>query len=358
VTLAQLQAQAAQKLRPEVWDFIDGGSGDELTLRANRSAFDRIELRPRVLVDVTQCDLSTQVLGTPVQMPILVAPLAFQRLVHPEGELASARAARACGTLSVAATLATVTLEETAVASGGAAWFQLYVFRDRAVTEALVARAAAAGYRALVVTVDAPRLGARDRDRRNGFTLPADLLPANLPRKVAGELGQATPGRSALGQHADNQFERALTWKDLEWLRLHSKLPLILKGVLSPEDARLAAEHGADGVVVSNHGGRQLDGAQASIDALPEVVEAVGGRIEVFLDGGIRRGTDVLKAVAAGARAVLVGRPVLWGLAVEGEAGVRQVLELLRQELELAMVLAGCSSLSKLDATFLVRSTR
>jgi isopentenyl diphosphate isomerase/L-lactate dehydrogenase-like FMN-dependent dehydrogenase len=315
-------------MEPSAWDYYQSGSDDEVTLRANRASFERIQLRPRMLVDVGTCDTSTTVLGTSVRMPIMIAPTAFHCLAHPEGECATARAAGSVGALMVASTSSTRSLEDIASAGSGSLWFQLYV-SGRKGTEQLVHRAATAGYGALVVTVDSPRWGHKERAIRSGFRLP---LKANFTDVAAEELV-------------------SLTWSSLAWLRSLSSLPVVLKGILTAEDAVLALEHGVEGIIVSNHGGRQLDGVSASIEALAEVVEAVDGRCEVYLDGGIRRGTDILKALALGARAVLVGRPVLWGLAVNGAEGVSHVLELLRAELELAMVLAGRPTVESIDRT-------
>lgn len=336
VNLDDYEAQARATLPAAAFDYIAGGSDDEVTLRANRTAFAARRLRPRVLVDVRQPQTATTLLGTPVTTPIFVAPASAHRLAHPDGELATARAAARLGTIMTVATLATHSLEAIA-ATGVSAWFQLYIYRDLAVTERLVRRAAAAGYRALVLTVDTPRLGRRERDLRHGFRLPPDLALANFADDAwPGELG---------GERA------AITWESLAWLRGLTALPLILKGILTAEDARLAVAHGAAGIVVSNHGGRQLDGALPALDALPEIAAAVGDRCELYLDGGVRRGTDVLKALALGARAVALARPVLWGLAVNGEDGAYDVLRLLADEFTLAMALAGRPTLAGIDAS-------
>jgi isopentenyl diphosphate isomerase/L-lactate dehydrogenase-like FMN-dependent dehydrogenase len=294
-------------------------------------------LRPRVLVDVSSVTTRTTVLGTEVSMPILVAPTAFHRLAHPDGELATARAAAATGTIMCLSTLATAGAAEVAAAApDGARWYQLYWHPDRGLTKAIVEEASEAGFGAIVLTVDLPVLGNRERDLRTGFTLSDDLVPAfsRTPTHAAAE------GSEVLGWSVDP----TLTWDDLEWLRSLSDLPLLVKGVLAAEDALLALEHGCAGVVVSNHGGRQLDGVPASLDVLPEIAEVLAGRCAVFMDGGIRRGTDVAKALALGANAVLVGRPVLWGLVHDGQAGAERVLSLLRAELELTLALLGCTS--------------
>jgi len=337
VNVFEYEALAQAKMDPAHWDYIQGGSDDEVTLRANRTAFERIQLRPRVLVDVSTSalDMRTTVLGTPVSMPIIVAPMAMHCLAHPEGECATAQAAGRANTLMIASTTATRSLEEIAQAASGPLWFQLYVYPSLQFAEKLVHRAESAGYRAIVLTVDLPTLGNREKDRRNNVTIPPP------------------PFREAnfVDIDKDGQEWVTLTWECLSWLRSITSLPILLKGILTAEDALLAIEHGMDGIIVSNHGGRQLDTALASIEALPEIVEAVAGRCEIYCDGGIRRGTDILKALALGARAVLVGRPVLWGLAVNGTEGANDVLEILRKELELAMALSGRPTLNNIDQT-------
>ena len=342
INLAEVESRALGRLTPMARDYYASGATDEVTLRWNREAYERIALRPRALVDVSARDLSTTVLGRRHPWPVIVAPSAFQRLAHPDGEAAVARAAAAEGVTMTLSTLASTSIEDVAAAAPGAPrWFQLYVFRDRVLTRELVARAEAAGYEALVLTVDAPLLGRRERDARNRFALPEGITAANL----AGARSQITSegAESGLLQYFSTQIDPTLTWTDLEWLCSTTRLPVLVKGILRADDAARAIEAGARGVIVSNHGGRQLDTAVASIDALPEVVEAAAGRAPVLVDGGIRRGTDILKALALGADAVLLGRPILWGL-VDGEPGVRHVLQLLRAEFDLAMALAGCAS--------------
>jgi 4-hydroxymandelate oxidase len=307
-------------------------------MRENRAAFERWVLRPRMLVDVSEVTTATTVLGTEASMPLLVAPTAFQRMAHPEGELAMARGAAAAGTVMCLSTLATATVEEVAEASeDGARWFQLYWSQDRGVVTDLLDRAAASGFTALLLTVDLPELGRRERDLRTGFEIPEEI-PVPIFLALAESVGAVSP------TDINWAVDRSLTWRDLEWLRSVSSLPLLVKGILTAEDALQAVEAGADGVVVSNHGGRQLDGVAAALDALPEVVEVVGERAVVLMDSGIRRGTDVVKALALGAQAVLAGRAPLWGLAVDGSNGVERVLELLREEIQLALALCGCAS--------------
>jgi isopentenyl diphosphate isomerase/L-lactate dehydrogenase-like FMN-dependent dehydrogenase len=335
INVADYERLAAERLEPGALGYFAGGAGDERTLQANVEAFARWHLRPRVLVDVSAASTATTVLDTPVSMPLLVAPVALQRMLHPDGEPAMARAAAAAGTIMTLSTIATTRPADVAAAAPQAAlWFQVYVLKDRSVTRALIDEAVEHGFRALMVTVDAPRAGRRERDLRTGFAVPPGIdMPA--VRSAAGTAGPVTP------QEFFALVDPSLSWKDFERLAADSPLPVLLKGVLTAEDARHACDHGAAGVVVSNHGGRQLDGVAASLDALPEVVEAVGGRVEVLVDGGVRRGTDVLVALALGARAVMVGRPAIWGLAVGGEAGAGRVLELLRDEVELALALLG-----------------
>jgi 4-hydroxymandelate oxidase len=349
VNLSEAEASARERLPYPVYCYYAGGAHDEITLAENRRAYDRIALRPRVLVDVSRRDLSTTVLGERVDLPVLVAPMAFQRMAHPDGELATVRAVEAAGSIMTLSTLSTASVEDVRAATNRPLWFQLYVHQDRSVTRALVERVEALGYGALVLTVDTPLLGRRERDVRNEFQLPPGITIANVMPGGSTTLGVAERD-SALAAYFAGMHDASLTWSDLEWLRSTTRLPVLLKGVLRADDAARAAEHGASGVIVSNHGGRQLDTALATIRALPEIAQAVGGRVELFIDGGIRRGTDVLKAIALGARAVLVGRPVLWGLTVAGEAGVRRVLELLRDELDLAMALCGCARLEEVTA--------
>ena len=355
INLFEYQTLASQKLPQMALDYYASGSWDEITLRDNRAAFERYKLRPRMLVDVSQRDLSTKILGQSLQLPILIAPMAFQCLAHPEGEIATAKAAAKLGALMVLSTMATKSMEEVAnVRNQTPQWFQLYVHRDRGLTKALVERAHAAGFKALCLTVDAPVLGKREKDTHNQFVLPPGMELANLATLTDLEI-PSKPGESGLFAYFLEQLNPALTWADLEWLQSLSPLPLVVKGILRGDDAIRAVEHGAKAVIVSNHGGRQLDGAIASIDALSEVVAAVGDKAEVLVDGGIRRGTDVLKALALGAKAVLLGRPVLWGLAVGGEAGVQHAIELLRDELDLAIALSGCAKLKDIDPTLVVR---
>jgi isopentenyl diphosphate isomerase/L-lactate dehydrogenase-like FMN-dependent dehydrogenase len=348
VCVADFERLAEERLEPGAFGYYAGGAGDELALTGNIEAWRRLRLRPRVLVDVSAVSTETSVLGTAVSMPLLVAPTAIQRLAHPDGEPGMARAAAAAGTLMCVSTLATASPAEVAAAAPGAPrWFQLYVFRDRGVTRSFVDEAAAHGYGAIVLTVDAPRLGRRERDVRTGFRVPAEIVVPSMA--ALGGWAGATP-LELLGA-----IDPGLSWGDLEQLRSYSSLPLVLKGIQTAEDAALACEHGVDAVVVSNHGGRQLDAVAPTAELLPEVVEAAAGRVEVYVDGGIRRGSDVVKALALGARAALAGRAPLWGLACEGEAGALRVLELLREETELALALCGCTSPAEVAPAHLTR---
>lgn len=358
VSVFDYESLAADHLTQMALDYYNSGAWDEVTLRDNRAAFERLKIRPRMLVDVSKRNLTTEVLGQSLQMPLLIAPMAFQCLAHPDGEIATARAAASAGIGMVLSTLATKSIEDVAAAthpetSTSPQWFQLYVHRDRGLTRALVERAYAAGYKALCLTVDAPVLGRRERDKRNQFALPPGMGLANLVS--LSDLGiPKQAGESGLFTYSVQQLDPAVTWRDLEWLQSLCPLPLVLKGILRGDDAEKAVECGASVIVVSNHGGRQLDGAIASIDALAEVVEAVDGRAEVLVDGGIRRGVDILKALALGAKAVMLGRPVLWALATAGEAGVSHVIKLLREELDVAMALSGCATLQDIDSSLLV----
>jgi isopentenyl diphosphate isomerase/L-lactate dehydrogenase-like FMN-dependent dehydrogenase len=341
---------AEEKLPAGPLAYFAAGAGDEWTLRENVAAYRRWTLRPRVLRDVTEVLTSTTVLGTDIAFPMLVAPMAYQRHAHPEGECAMAQGAAEAGTIMCMSTFATSTPAEVCASAPDAPrWFQLYAFRDESVTRSLVEQAVAAGFRALVLTVDAPYFGRRERDIRTGWMIPNDpLVPA-----LAAALGGMR--ETSIIEHF-SLVSPSLSWKDVERLAGESGLPVLVKGIHTAEDALLAAEHGAAGVVVSNHGGRQLDGVAASIDMLPEVVEAVGSEIEVLVDGGVRRGADVAIALSLGARAVLVGRPVLWGLVVDGAAGARRVLELLRDELVLVLGLLGCTTPDELSRAHVARA--
>ncbi len=343
---------AEETLEAGAFGYFAGGAGDESTLRENVAGYSRWHLRPRVLTGIDEVTTATTVLGMPVSVPLLVAPVAFQRMAHADGEPGTARAAAAVETIMVLSTLATSTPADVAAAAPDCRrWFQLYCYRDQGITTAMIEQAAEAGFEAIVLTVDAPVLGRRERDLRTGFVIPASVTVPSFA---------AAAGGPSAGTPADmfSLMDPAIGWRELERLTTESSLPVLVKGLVTAEDAVLACDHGAAAIVVSNHGGRQLDGASATIDALPEVVQAVAGRVEVLVDGGIRRGTDVLKALALGAQATLVGRPVVWGLAVDGEAGVRRVLELLRDEIELGLTLLGCESPESVASPHVTRAPR
>jgi 4-hydroxymandelate oxidase len=353
LNLGEYENAARAILPGPVFDYIAGGAGDLETLRANRAAFASWRLLPRVLRGAIRPDTHVTVLGTELAFPVLLAPTGFHRLAHEEGEKASARAARDAGTIFVASAASTYPMEDVAE-HAGPWWFQLYAYRDRALTRDLVQRAEACGTSALVVTVDTPVIGRRETEVRNQFALPEGVTWANLAREGYGLLDAMPPG-STLGDFVARNL-MALSWEDMDWLCSTTKLPVIPKGIVHPDDARIALDHGARAIVVSNHGGRQLDSGIATLDALPGVANAAGREVEVLLDGGVRRGTDIIKALALGARAVLIGRPYLYGLALAGEAGVRRVLELLVAELTVDLALCGCASVKNVDSELLVRS--
>ncbi len=341
VSTTDFEAPAAERLHPVARAYIDGGSFDERTLQDNLATWDRYRLRPRMLTDASRLDMTTMILGRPTALPVGVAPAALHGLAHEDGELATARAAAAAGAINVLSTMSSHSIEAVAEAApGGRRWFQLYVQPDLALSRDLVQRAAAAGYEALCVTIDVPVLGYRDEVVRHRFD-PGPGAYANLVRR--GAWGDGNELEGALDARSIR-----FTWDSLTEIRSWAPVPLVLKGILTAEDARLAVEHGADAVWVSNHGGRQLDRVAAGVDVLEEVVDAVAGRAEVYLDGGIRRGPDVLIAMALGARAVFTARPFLWGLVCAGEAGVARVFEILREEIERSLVLVGVASPSAL----------
>jgi 4-hydroxymandelate oxidase len=352
VNLFDVERLAAQRLERTAFDYIAGGADDELTLGANQAAFQRWRLVPRVLRDVSVIETATTFLGTAVSMPVGIAPVSFQHLAHPDAELATVRAAGAAGLAFCLSTMSSRSIEdvaEAAVATDGPLWFQLYVHRDRTRSADLVHRAHAAGYRALVVTVDLPMAGNRERDRRNRLPYPQVFGNFGTAEEVRAHGGSMS---TVVGGFNDASF----TWADLAWLRDLTDQPLVLKGILAPDDALLAVEHGASAIVVSNHGGRQLDRTPPTADALPAIVEAVAGRAEIYLDGGVRRGTDVLTALALGARGVFIGRPAIFGLAVAGEAGVARVLESLRREVRTDMALLGIRAVDEVSPAHLQRA--
>jgi 4-hydroxymandelate oxidase len=352
ITVREFEDAARERLDPVYFDYVSGGARDEVTLRANEAGFARLALLPRMLRGQEKRDLETPLFGSRASMPILLSPTAFHRLMTPEGERATARAAAAADTILITSMAATVAVEDVVAAArevtgdaGPDIWFQLYIQPRRDVTQALVTRATRAGAAALVVTVDSPVLGVNERNDRHGFhDLPAGMCCENM-RGLAGEDGHV---RSI-------EMSPAMSWEHVDQLRSMTRLPIVLKGILHPQDAVIALEHGVDGLLLSNHGGRQLDGVPATIDLLPAMAAAVDGRVPLLLDGGIRRGADVVKALALGATAVGIGRPVMWGLAVGGEAGARRVLELLRTELDHTLALCGAASTTDLTPDLLVR---
>jgi len=342
---------ARAKLSKEISDYYEGGALDEITLRENTAGWERLRLYYQVLAGVGERDLGTTLLGQKISMPICVAPTAFHKLACGEGEIATARAAKAAGTLFILSSLSNTAMESVFAQAAGPRWFQLYIYRDREITRALVQRAEAAGADAIVLTVDAPGLGTRERDMRNRFTLPEGLSVENLSPLGKGKMPEVTG--SGLAAYVRDNFKSDLSFEDLDWLCGSTRLPIVVKGVCRSDDARRTVEHGAKAIVVSNHGGRQLDTAPATSEVLPHIVDVVSDRCEIYVDGGIRRGSDVLKARALGARAVMVGRPILWGLTVAGEKGALDVLEILRRELDEAMLLCGCTRVSDINRSLL-----
>lgn len=347
VTLDDWEPLAKERLDPMAYAYLVGGAGDEVTLRGNIEGFARIRLRPRMLVDVSSIDTSTLLFGQTLKVPVLLAPVAYQKLIHPDGELESVRGANAAGIPFVASTSATTSIEDIARESTVAPWFQLYGSHDREFTKDLVDRARESGCTVLCFTVDAPVRGQRDRDTRVGFRLPPGIERPNFrnlnPQARAGN--PRAEGRSIYSPNLDPK----LTWEYFEWLRSVAKMPVVLKGLVTAEDAGRAVSAGADGIVVSNHGGRVIDTVTPAIEALPEIVEATEGGVPILLDGGVRRGTDVIKAIALGASAVLIGRPYLYALAVEGAEGVRKCIDLLHREIEMAMAACGRPDVASID---------
>ncbi|KAL5977183.1 Lactoylglutathione lyase [Asimina triloba] len=368
--VSQYQPLAKERLPKMVYDYYASGAEDQWTLQENELAFRRILFRPRILIDVTRIDMNTTVLGYKISMPIMVAPTAMQKMAHPEGEYATARAASAAGTIMTLSSWSTSSVEEVASTGPGIRFFQLYVYKDRNVVAQLVRRAERAGFKAIALTVDTPRLGRREADIRNRFTLPPHLTLKNFEGLDLGKMDKSND--SGLASYVAGQIDQSLSWKvcmvenqfifldvaqDVKWLQTITSMPILVKGVLTAEDTRIAIQTGAAGIIVSNHGARQLDYSPATVSALEEVVRAAQGRVPVFVDGGIRRGTDVFKALALGASGIFIGRPVVFSLAVDGEAGVRKVLQMLRDEFELTMALNGCTSLKEITRSHIVTET-
>lgn len=355
INLLDYEQLARDRLPKTIYDYYAGGADDGITLRENNVSFERIRLLPHVLVDVSQRDISTTLLGARIPAPIVIAPMALAGMAHPLAEVAIALGAD--GIPMAVSTLSSTRIEDIAATEATRFWFQLYVYRDRDTTRQLVERAEAAGYQALVITVDVAVAGNRERDRRNRFKMPEGVTLKNLAGfnldKVTGKNDD-----SAIAAYIASQIDPSLTWQDIDWLRSLTSLPILLKGILHADDARLAVEHGVAGIVVSNHGGRQLDTVPAAIDVLPEIAAAVGDQMDILIDGGIRRGTDIMKAIALGATAVMVGRPIMWGVAVGGEAGTRHVLEILRTEFDSVMALCGCTSVADITPDLIWRPDR
>ncbi len=370
--IEDLRKLARRRLPRALFDFIDGGAQDEVTLRANQSDFHRLALLPRVLTDVSKRDQSVTVLGQKLEQPLILSPTGLPGMLWPNGAIEAARAADRAGAGFCLSSMSTSTVEDVSKAVGRPIWFQLYVMRDRGLSRALIERAKAAGCSALVLTVDLAMQGQRDRDVHNGLTIPPTFRLSNLvdfalhpgwvwrylagPRVTLANLVGATGGKDdmfTIAGFVNSQFDQSITWKDIEWAKSIWGGPLALKGILNPDDAKLAAQHGADAVIVSNHGGRQLDGVRSAIAALPDVVDAAEGEIEVILDGGVRRGTDVLKAMALGAKACMIGRPFLYGLASGGGLGVTRALQIFRNEMDVALALMGRASVQDFDRSAL-----
>jgi L-lactate dehydrogenase (cytochrome) len=370
--IADLRRLAWRRLPRVLFDYIDGGAQDEVTLRANQADFNRIALVQRVLRDVSVRDQSVTVMGQKYDLPLILSPTGMTGLFWPNGALEAARAATDAGAGFCLSSMSTSTVEDIRKVAKYPTWFQLYVMRDRGMSRELIERAKVAGCSALVLTVDLALQGQRDRDVHNGLTIPPTLRVSNLlnfatrpgwvwryltgPKVVPASL--VKPGQNTLftiAGYVNSQFDQSVTWKDIEWAKSIWGGPLALKGILDPADAKLAIDHGVDAVIVSNHGGRQLDGVRSAISALPDVVDAVAGRAEVILDGGVRRGTDVVKAIALGAKACMIGRPYMYGLAAQGGAGVARALQIFRNEIDLALALSGCAGLSELDCSSLAQ---
>ncbi|XP_051999005.1 2-Hydroxyacid oxidase 2-like isoform X3 [Xyrauchen texanus] len=345
VCLTDFEEYAKLHLSKTTWDYYAAGADECCTRDDNLQAYKRIRLRPRILRDVSVSDTRTTVLGMEISFPVGIAPTAFHCMAWHEGELATARATEAVNTCYITSTYSTCSVEEIcAAAPNGYRWFQLYLYRDRKVSEQIVHRVEALGYKAVVLTVDVPYTGKRRDDIRNKFKLPPHLKLKNFDEMFQQQAGS----HEEYGTPANN-LDPSISWKDVRWLQSLTSLPIIIKGILTKEDAELAVEHGVQGIIVSNHGGRQLDGGPATIDCLPEIVDTVQGRVEVYMDGGIRLGSDVLKAIALGARCVFVGRPAIWGLAYKGEEGVREVLQILHDEFRLSMALSGCRNVAEIN---------
>ncbi|CAK8578339.1 unnamed protein product [Lathyrus sativus] len=350
---SEYEAIAKEKLPKEIYDYFASGAEDQWTLKENRNAFSRIMFRPRILIDVSKIDLTTSILGFKISMPIMISPTAAQKMAHPEGEYATARAASAAGTIMTLSSWATSSIEEIVSTGPGIRFLQLYLLKDRNMVTQLVRRAENAGFKAIVLTADSPVIGRKEAGIKNRFKLPSYLRMKNFEVRDLEKLYK-TKDNGGHTSVVNGLYDQSLTWKDVKWLQTITPLPILVKGVLTAQDARLAIQAGASGIIVSNHGGRQLDYVPATIMALEEVVQAAEGRVPIFMDGGVRRGTDVFKALALGASGVFIGRPVVFSLAAEGEAGIRNVLKMLHDELEITMALCGCPSLKDITRDHVV----
>ncbi|ETO92073.1 alpha-hydroxy acid oxidase [Legionella oakridgensis] len=343
----EFECLARKKLDSNIFEYIKGGATDELTLTTNRAAFNQIQIIPRVLKNIIDVKTDIRILDTQLPFPLMIAPSAFQALAHPEGELATVKASNISRTGMILSALSTVSLETIAQAATCPLWFQLYVYKNRSITEALIQRAESNHYQAIVVTVDTPIMGKREADIRNQLKLPKHIEPVNFKPYQVNNVSKQTG--SQIKQYTDINFDKSLTWEDIAWLKSVTHLPIVLKGILHPKDAELAIKHGASAIIISNHGGRQLDSTPATINALPAIAKAVSQQIPILIDGGFRRGTDIFKAIALGANAILLGRPILWALAVDGKRGVLSLLDLLIQELIETMMLSGFSSIEAIQ---------
>ena len=355
INLLDYEAAASQHLTANAFGYYVGGADDEVTLRENRAAFQRIRLAPRMLVDVTARSTATSILDQDVAAPLVIAPMAIMKMAHPDGEQAMARAAGAAGVPMALSTLASTRLETVAGVATAPMWFQLYVYRDREITRQLVQRAEDAGYTGLVLTVDVAVAGNRERDVRQRFKLPKGIRLENMTDVALATMDDQADD-SAIAAYAVSQLDPGLTWDDVDWLASITSMPIMVKGILRPDDAHRAVNHGAAGIIVSNHGGRQLDTTPATIEALPSIMDEIGFAADVLIDGGIRRGTDILKALAYGAKGVMIGRPMLWGLAIDGEAGAKRVLDILITELDRAMALTGCTAINEITSDLIFSS--
>ncbi|CAG9767625.1 unnamed protein product [Ceutorhynchus assimilis] len=358
ICVKDFEVQAHKLLPRNTLDYYRSGAGRQETLKNNRSAFSKYKIRPRCLRNVAKRDLSVTILGEKISMPIGISPSAMQRMAHPEGECANVRAAQSMGTIYTLSTISTSSIEEVAEAGPDALkWFQLYIYKNREITKSLIRRAENAGFKALVLTVDTPMFGLRLADMRNKFSLPSHLTLANFQGQYSDTLNKKGKNTGSALNNLGDLLDASLDWADIHWLKSYTRLPIVLKGVLTAEDALLAADAGVAGILVSNHGARQVDGWPASIEALPEIIEAVGKRIEVYMDGGVSDGTDVFKALAMGAKMVFIGRPALWGLTCGGEDGVRKILTILRTEFEYALAISGCSEVADIRRSMIVHES-